>query len=53
MTRSKTGTVFIILALLMLMALGGLSRYWGGTESDIGDWVTAGEDRTEMLEKAD
>jgi len=43
MTRNKTGTVFIIVTLLTLMALGGLSRYWDGSGSDTSDWVTAGE----------
>ena len=42
-----------VLALLSLMALGGLSRYWDGTESDTGDWATAGEDRAKMLENTD
>ncbi len=53
MTRNKTGTILIICALLTLMAVGGLSRYWDATDGKAGDWATAGENAANGPGKSD
>ena len=53
MTRKTTGTIFIICALLTLMALGGLSRYQDAADGKAGDWETAGEKAAKEPEKSD